>query len=86
MPKWIKADTPPEEDGRYMVFLDKRKVAWTGVPWLMEERHYSKAGGGWSVHANDGEVIYWQPLPEPPLEDMIRKQMRDGRFFLVPPE
>ena len=85
MSEWISAETPPEEDGRYLALLDLSGTGcWIGEPWLMEERYYSKPRGGWSVHATEGNVVYWQYLPELPLEDMIRDKLRGTQWFLVP--
>ena len=93
MSEWISAETPPEEDGIYIVCEDvsgimlSRGGKWVPYPepYVVELRHCDAQYRKWMA---EGEscTLYWQPLPEPPLEEMIRDRLREGALFLVPGE
>ena len=65
MTDWIKIDTPPTEDGPYLIHhptADEEKpvvqVAW-----------YEPDGFGWSLMPKVyiPSITHWMPLPKPPI-------------------
>ena len=80
MSEWISAETPPSMGDKYLVFLDRLRCGPDGPALAHDVAYYFTGADVWSVK----HVAYWQPLPEPPLEDMIRDKLRGKQNFLVP--
>lgn len=76
---WRKADDPPKEDGRYLVYIPgawgyqedilhfAKNLKKTGL----YEFHYLKRRGWYNIDGEYGaherrDVSHWMPLPEPP--------------------
>jgi hypothetical protein len=64
--KWISAETPPKESGRYWCYV--RELNDLGVARYQWNCYYDKEVNQWrekSMGAGD-QVTHWQPLPSPP--------------------
>ena len=91
MSEWISAETPPEEDGTYLILQDMTTVKvlrdeeWVPYPepYVIELRECDAVYREWMATGKSA-TLYWQLLPEPPLEDMILDKLRGKQNFLVP--
>lgn len=67
--KWIDAENPPKETGLYNVVIDQEIHAvvslwWNGKHWCFDNM---LSEGEPTFTAGFGvDILFWQPLPEPP--------------------
>ena len=64
------ADALPDEDGVYIVYVERG-----GGAWQISSAIYCTQEGGWGKCAN-GIVMHWQPWPDPP-----KRQLRPGQLW-----
>lgn len=63
MSEWIKYGIcPPGEDGYFLVYSPEYEPS-------MAVTRYDADLGGWLDYADD-EISHWQPLPQPPKEQV----------------
>lgn len=62
--KWISANTPPEETGRYWCYVEA--ISCLGKESYQWNCAYNAGENRWSERDFVGVVVAWMPLPDPP--------------------